>query len=115
MNIPTACSDSTSQKVQISLFCPMPMSKGSRINSTHAPERYSATEPLVRFSSTPTICPLHFTVEWAKIKSVRRSRSNGYAHCETRYVVSEIPKFMGSSLADCHGSGQQNKNAAGEF
>jgi hypothetical protein len=22
----------------------------------------------VRFSSTPTICPLHFTVEWAKIK-----------------------------------------------
>jgi hypothetical protein len=41
------------------------MSKGSRINSTHAPERYSATEPLVRFSSTPTICPLHFTVEWA--------------------------------------------------
>src|SRR5580693_2755860 len=65
MNIPTACSDSTSQKVQISLFCPIPMSKGSRINSTHAPERYSATEPLVRFSSTPTICPLHFTVEWA--------------------------------------------------
>jgi Transposase and inactivated derivatives, IS30 family len=37
----------------------------SRINSTLAPERYSATELLVRFSSTPTISPLHFAVEWA--------------------------------------------------
>src|SRR5450755_3563918 len=64
-NTPTAYSDSTSQKVQISLLCQMPMSKGSRINSTHAPERYSATELLVRFSSTPKICPLHFAVEWA--------------------------------------------------
>jgi hypothetical protein len=45
------------------------MSKGSRINSTHAPERYSATEPLVRFSSTPTICTLHFTVEWAQFRN----------------------------------------------
>jgi hypothetical protein len=41
------------------------MSKGSRINSTLAPERYSAIELLVRFSSTPKICPLHFAVEWA--------------------------------------------------
>jgi hypothetical protein len=41
------------------------MSKGSRINSTLAPERYSATELLVRFSSTPKISPLHFAVEWA--------------------------------------------------
>ena len=31
-NTPTASSDSTSQKVQTSLYCPMPMSKGSRIN-----------------------------------------------------------------------------------
>ena len=30
-----------------------------------APERYSATKPLARFSSAPEICPLHFTVEWA--------------------------------------------------
>jgi hypothetical protein len=29
------------------------------------PERYSATELLVRFSSTPKISPLHFAVEWA--------------------------------------------------
>src|SRR6202166_1772070 len=64
-NTPTACSDSTSQKVQISLLCPIPMSKGSRINSTLAPERYSATELLVRFSSTPRLSPLHFAVEWA--------------------------------------------------
>ena len=48
-----------------SLFCPMPMSKGSRTNSTLAPERYSATKPLARCSSAPEICPLHFTVEWA--------------------------------------------------
>jgi hypothetical protein len=41
------------------------MSKGSRINSTLAPERYSATELLARFSSTPKIFPLHFAVEWA--------------------------------------------------
>jgi ABC transporter substrate binding protein len=41
------------------------MSKGSRINSTLAPERYSAIELLVRFYSTPKICPLHFAVEWA--------------------------------------------------
>ncbi|MGA8157476.1 MAG: caspase family protein, partial [Rhodoplanes sp.] len=33
--------------------------------STLAPERYSATKPLARFSSAPEICPLHFTVEWA--------------------------------------------------
>src|SRR5580693_3604865 len=39
--------------------------KGSRINSTLAPERYSATELLVRFSSTPRLSPLHFAVEWA--------------------------------------------------
>src|ERR1700687_2874970 len=71
-NTPTACSDSTSQKVQISLLCPIPMSKGSRINSTLAPERYSATELLVRFSSTPRLSPLHFAVEWAIPKMCRR-------------------------------------------
>src|ERR1700687_4444526 len=64
-NTPTAYSDSTSQKVQISLLCQIPMSKGSRINSTLAPERYSATELLVRCSSTPKISLLHFAVEWA--------------------------------------------------
>src|ERR1700675_4973561 len=64
-NTPTAYSDSTSQKVQISLLCQIPMSKWSRINSTLAPERYSATELLVRFSSTPKLSPLHFAVEWA--------------------------------------------------
>src|SRR5271169_1087551 len=64
-NTPTASSDSTFQKVQISLLCQIPMSKGSRINSTLAPEGYSATELLVRFSSTPKIFPLHFAVEWA--------------------------------------------------
>src|SRR5712675_1575563 len=66
-NTPTAYSDSTSQKAQICLLCQIPMSKGSRINSTHAPERYSATELLVRFSSTPKISPLHFAVEWASL------------------------------------------------
>src|SRR5271169_6801356 len=70
-NTPTAYSDSTSQKVQISLLCPIPTSKGSRINSTLAPERYSATELLVRFSSTPRLSPLHFAVEWATIKDLR--------------------------------------------
>ena len=65
-NTLTASSGSTSQKVPTSLFCPMPMSKGSRTNSTLAPERYSATKPLARFSSAPEICPLHFTVEWAR-------------------------------------------------
>src|ERR1700687_2959219 len=65
-NTPTAYSDSTSQKVQISLLCQIPMSKGSRINSTLAPERYSATELLVRFSSTPKLSPLYFAVEWAR-------------------------------------------------
>src|SRR5271157_471231 len=64
-NTPTAYSDSTSQKVQISLLCPIPRSKGSRISSTLVPERYSAIELLVRFSSTPKISPLHFAVEWA--------------------------------------------------
>jgi hypothetical protein len=39
-----------------SLLCRIPMSKGSRINSTLAPERYSATELLVRCS--PKISPL---------------------------------------------------------
>src|ERR1700675_1002417 len=64
-NTPTAYSDSTSQKVQISLLCQIPMSKGSRIISSPAPERYSATELLVRYSSTPKISLLHFAVEWA--------------------------------------------------
>jgi hypothetical protein len=64
-NTPTAYSDSTSQRAQISLLCQIPMSKRSRINSTLAPERYSATELLVRFSSTPELSPLHFAVEWA--------------------------------------------------
>src|SRR5450755_4173717 len=68
-NTPTACSDSTSKKVQISLLCQIPMSKGSGINSTLAPERYSATELLVRFSSTPRLSPLHFAVEWAPDKN----------------------------------------------
>ncbi len=49
----------------------MPMSKGSRTNSTLAPERYSATKPLARFSSAPEIRPLHFTVEWASYKDIR--------------------------------------------
>src|SRR3974377_2187466 len=64
-NTPTAYLDSTSQKVPISLLCLIPISKGSRTNSTLVPERYSATELLVRFSSTPKISPLHFAVEWA--------------------------------------------------
>src|SRR5580693_6318741 len=55
------------------------MSKGSRINSTHAPERYSATELLVRFSSTPTICPLHFTVEYCF--------GGGTSFCRTRFGI----------------------------
>jgi len=58
-----AYSDSTSQRAQISLLCQIPMSKRSRINSTLAPERYSATELLVRFSSTPKLSPLHFAVD----------------------------------------------------
>jgi hypothetical protein len=70
----TPPSDTGGQKVQTSLFCPMQMSKGSRINSTLAPERYSATEPLVRFSSTPKIGPLHFTVEWACGNNQRNRR-----------------------------------------
>ena len=74
-NTLTASSGSTSQKVPTSLFCPMPMSKGSRTNSTLAPERYSATKPLARFSSAPEICPLHFTVEWA-IYNVGPNQSN---------------------------------------
>src|ERR1700684_308163 len=69
-NTPTAYSDSTSQKVQISLLCLIPRSKGSRIKSTLVPERYSAIELLVRFSSTSKISPLHFAVEWAKTKLV---------------------------------------------
>jgi hypothetical protein len=52
-------------------LCPIPMSKGSRINSTLAPERYSAIELLVRFSSTPRLSPLHFAVEWATHKRVK--------------------------------------------
>src|SRR5580704_15422268 len=64
-NTPTAYSDSTSQKVPISLLYPIPMSKGSRTNSTLAPGKYSAIELLVRFSSTPRLSPLHFAVEWA--------------------------------------------------
>src|SRR5271167_3725662 len=74
-NTPTAYSDSTSQKVQISLLCQIPMSKGSRINSTLAPERYLAIELLVRFSSTPKISPLHFAVEWARRKDAHADRS----------------------------------------
>jgi hypothetical protein len=53
----------------------MPMSKGSRINSTLAPERYSATELLVRFSSAPKISPLHFAVEWALVLFTEMSKS----------------------------------------
>src|SRR5580658_373511 len=88
-NTPTACSDSTSQKVQISLLCPIPMSKGSRINSTLAPERYSATELLVRFSSTPRLAPLHFAVEWA----------HGYDH-----AGSGTPTFAVGHLVECNPS-----------
>jgi hypothetical protein len=40
-----------SQKVQISLLCPIPMSKGSRIKSTLAPERYSAIAREVFFNT----------------------------------------------------------------
>ena len=79
-NTLTASSGSTSQKVPTSLFCPMPMSKGSRTNSTLAPERYSATKPLARFSSAPEICPLHFTVEWA----VHKTRSTDRRHWRLR-------------------------------
>ena len=75
-NTLTASSGSTSQKVPTSLFCPMPMSKGSRTNSTLAPERYSATKPLARFSSAPEICPLHFTVEWAAFARSYRGRTD---------------------------------------
>src|ERR1700687_4048869 len=78
-NTPTAHSDSTSQKVQISLLCQIPMSKWSRINSTLAPERYSATELLVRFSSTPKLSPLHFAVEWAPTNLLFRRHYNGIA------------------------------------
>src|ERR1700688_2027645 len=65
-NIRTASSDSTSKKVQTSLCCLMPMSKGSRINSTRALERYSAIRHLARVSPTPRLCVLHFAVEWAR-------------------------------------------------
>src|SRR6202140_4374167 len=68
-NTRTASSDSTSKKVQTSLCCLMPMSKGSRINSTRAPERYSAISPLARFSPTPRLCVLRFTVEWASSRT----------------------------------------------
>jgi hypothetical protein len=51
------------------------MSKGSRTNSTLAPERYSATKPLARFSSAPEICPLHFTVEWAPVFSRKTGKN----------------------------------------
>src|SRR5271157_2401344 len=44
-NTPTASSDSTSQKVQTSLFCPIPMSKGSRINLTHAQKDTRLPDP----------------------------------------------------------------------
>jgi hypothetical protein len=56
------------------------MSKGSRINSTLAPERYSAIELLVRFSSTPKICPLHFAVEWARrvAENIKRFSENPF-------------------------------------
>src|ERR1700681_4103326 len=76
-NTRTASSDSTSKKVQTSLCCLMPMSKGSRINSTHAPERYSAIRHLARFSPTPRLCVLHFTVEWAQgvIPDLRKPES----------------------------------------
>src|SRR5271154_661868 len=50
-NTPTAYSDSTSQRAQISLLCQIPMSKRSRINSTLAPERYSVTPREVFFNA----------------------------------------------------------------
>jgi hypothetical protein len=55
------------------------MSKGSRINLTLAPERYSATELLVRFSSTPKSSPLHFAVEWA-LPTVSGTPRNSLPH-----------------------------------
>src|SRR6202049_3264645 len=82
-NTRTASSDSTSKKVQTSLCCLMPMSKGSRINSTRAPERYSAIRHLARFSPTPRTCVLHFTVEWAKPKSCPRPQFWSLNHKST--------------------------------
>ncbi len=100
-NTLTASSGSTSQKVPTSLFCPMPMSKGSRTNSTLAPERYSATKPLARFSSAPEICPLHFTVEWASFSGrifcgepVPTSPENALKHDEFGLVVPPSPAVV---------------------
>ena len=93
-NTLTASSGSTSQKVPTSLFCPMPMSKGSRTNSTLAPERYSATKPLARFSSAPEICPLHFTVEWAnQIRAFLLERGIAVRQGQ-RFLRRELPRIM---------------------
>src|SRR6202521_2770832 len=80
-NTRTASSDSTSKKVQTSLCCLMPMSKGSRINSTHAPERYSAIRHVARFSPTPRLCVLHFTVEWAREQGIHSSEQGIPIRC----------------------------------
>jgi hypothetical protein len=78
------------------------MSKRSRINSTLAPERYSATELLVRFSSTPKLSPLHFAVEWAsedpiflgdpKQQNIQDPQSlNSYAYSNDNPVTKSDP------------------------
>ena len=53
------------QKKGLGLKFPFFVRGKGRGKLTLAPERYSATKPLARFSSAPEICPLHFTVEWA--------------------------------------------------
>src|SRR5271155_3682168 len=65
-NTLTASSDNTSQRVQTSLRCPTPTSKGSKINSTPAPERYSAPNPARGLPDCRLTRLLHFTVEWAR-------------------------------------------------
>jgi len=90
-NTQTASSDNTSQKVQTYLSCQMPMFKGSRTNSTLAPEKYSATKPLVRFSSTPRCGLLHFTVEWAHELSRQRFRYMDRKRLVTMRLVPIMP------------------------
>jgi hypothetical protein len=68
-----------------SLYCvPCRCPKGSRINSTLAPERYSATELLVRFSSAPKISPCTSLLNGPPIKRsarlVERFFTGQYTH-----------------------------------
>jgi hypothetical protein len=64
-NTPTASSDSTPQKVQISLFCLMLLSQGSRTNSTLAKKDTRLPNPSRGFLRREGSWPLHFTAEWA--------------------------------------------------